>query len=63
MFTYTVELKNGNVHEVSAQRVIEKNGLVNFCNDRKSITEQYLNGPEIVAAFNISDVLYFRQKW
>jgi len=59
---YTIVLKNGAEYIISAQRVIEKGGLVRFCNDRKSLSDQYFNGPKIVAAFNVDEVLFFKQQ-
>jgi len=57
--TYNVHLKNGMIVEVESTRVVERLGSIKFCNDRQSLTDQYINGPEIVATFNLDEVSYF----
>lgn len=61
MSTYIVELKNSKVHEVVSQRVITQGGFIHFCNDNGTSNEQFFYGDEVVAAFNIDDVSFFKK--
>ncbi|MET4560771.1 hypothetical protein ABIA69_001915 [Lysinibacillus parviboronicapiens] len=60
--TYNVHLKTGRIVEVESQRVVEKGGSIKFCNDRPSLADQYVNGPEIVASFNLDEVVYLMKQ-
>lgn len=62
MNKYNVHLKNGRIVEVESRRVVERGGSIKFCNDRSSLADQYVNGPEIVATFNLDEVVYFMKQ-
>lgn len=62
MAEYNVHLKNGRIVVVDSKYVKVSNvGAAIFYNDRLSLTDQYINGPEIVATFNIEDYSYFKK--
>jgi len=59
MNTFKVFLKNGSSVTINAKHVkITSNNTV-FYNDRKSLADQYINGPEIVANFTKDDYSHF----
>lgn len=59
---YNVHMKDGCIVEVESKHVKVSNaGAAIFYNDRPSIADQYINGPEIVATFNIAEYLYFKK--
>lgn len=60
MKEYSVRLKDRTMVIVQSKYVKVKhdNSLI-FYNDRKSLSDQYLNGPEIVATFNPGEYSYF----
>ncbi|WP_421927657.1 hypothetical protein [Lysinibacillus capsici] len=59
MNMYNVHLKNGRIVEVESQKNAVGGGSIKFYNDRASLAEQYLNGPEVIATFNLDDISYF----
>ncbi len=59
MNTFKVFLKNGSSVTINAKHVKITAGNTVFYNDRKSLADQYINGPEIVANFTKDDYSYF----
>ncbi|GAE27009.1 hypothetical protein JCM9140_3119 [Halalkalibacter wakoensis JCM 9140] len=59
---YLIRLKNGVQIMVVCQNVNETGGLIRFYNQRSSISEQYIKGSEIIAAFNVDEVKYFTKE-
>lgn len=60
MKEYNVRLRDGSMVIVKSKYVKVKadNSLV-FYNDRKTLSDQFVNGPEVVASFNFGEYSYF----
>lgn len=56
---YNVHLKNGRIVEIESKDVRVNKNIALFYNDRESLTDQYISGPQIVATFNLDDYSYF----
>jgi len=56
---YNVHLKSGRIVEVESEFVKVKEKVIIFGNYRQSLSDQYINGSQIVATFNLDDYSYF----
>lgn len=62
MNLYTVVLKDGTHVIVTSKYVSTRLNQIKFYNDRKSLVDQHLNGPDVVAAFNSEEIRYFAKQ-
>ena len=59
MEKYEIHLINGQTIKIECEYVQETVNRIKFCNRRKDLVEQRINGPEIIGSFNSNEIRYF----
>lgn len=61
MNNFIIIFIDGKTEEVKCEFTAQREGIIKFCNIRKSMLEQQLKGSEVVMAVNEKAIRYFKK--